>query len=127
MVNNNFLTGVYKDAIVFFLENLEKSIDDIAEKINVNQKDLLQQINNAMITLESTPYYCIIKFSHNGFYDAFHNKTIEIQVIRENVSPTVFHMYLTNNVLYEFEYYKADSSEISNEELFDGDIVLDVY
>ena len=127
MLNNKFLTGIHKDAIVFFLENMEKNIDSIEEKLLLNKKDLVQQINSAMTAVESTPYYCIIKFYHNGVYNAFHNKTIEIQVVRENIPPIVFHMYLTNNTLYEFEYFKADSSKMSNEELFNGDIVLEIY
>lgn len=127
MINNKFLTGIYKDAIVFFLKNMERNIDDISKKMHVNQNDLLQQINDAMITVESSPYYCIIKFYHNGFYDDFHDKTIEIQVVRKNNPPIVFHMYLTDNTLYEFEYFKADSSEMSNEELFVGDVIIEIY
>ena len=127
MINNKFLSGIYKDAIVFFLKNMERNIDDISKKMHVNQNDLLQQINDAMITVESSPYYCIIKFYHNGFYDDFHDKTIEIQVVRKNNPPIVFHMYLTDNTLYEFEYFKADSSEMSNEELFVGDVIIKIY
>ena len=129
MVNNKFLTGVYKDAMVFFLENMEKhiNINNKGKIIFVNQNDLLQQINSATIVVESTPHYCIIKFYHNGVYENSHDKVIEIQVIRENLPPVVFHMFLTNNTIYEFEYFKADSSEMSNEELFVGDVVFEIY
>lgn len=127
MVNNKFLTGIYKDAIVFFLENMEKHMNNKAKKTFISPNDLLQQINSATIVVESTPYYCILKFYHNGVYANSHDKVIEIQVVRENVIPTVFHMYLTNNTIYEFEYFKADSSEMSNEELFAGDVVFEIY
>lgn len=127
MVNNKFLTGIYKDAIVFFLENMNKHMNNKGKKTFVNQNDLLQQINSATIVVESTPYYCILKFYHNGVYESSHDKVIEIQVVRENVPPTVLHMYLTNNILYEFEYFKADSSKIYNEELLVGNVLIYVY
>ena len=127
MVNNTFLEGIYKDAVIFFLETMEENINDIVEKLPVNYDDLLQQINSATIDIESTPYYCIMKFYHNGAYEDFYDKTIEIQVVHENFPPIVFHMYLKNGVLYEFEYFKADSSEMHNEELFIGDIIIEIY
>ena len=127
MIENIFLNGIYKDAIVFFLKKIEENTDSVAEKIHISQQDLLEQINGAAITVESTPYYCIIKFYHNGSYEISHDKLIEMQLIREKIPPTVFHMYFKNKVLYEFEYFKADSSEIFDEDLFSGNVVIDIY
>lgn len=127
MVNNQSLKGVHKEAVAFFLKKINESIDEIREKIPVTPKDLIQQINSATIEVESTPYYCIMKFNYDGVYEVYHNKTIEIQVVRENIPPIVFHMYLKNGKLYEFEYFKADSSKIHNEELFLGAVVIGVY
>ena len=127
MINNTYLNGIYKDAIVFFLKNIEEIFDCISKKISISQSDLLKQINEAIITIESTSYYCIMKFYHNGVYKDAHDKMIEMQLIREDGSPMVFHMYFTNSKLYEFEYFKADSSYINCEELFSGEILIDVY
>lgn len=127
MVNNQLLKGVHKEAVAFFLKKINESIDEIREKIPVTPKDLIQQINSATIDVESTPYYCIMKFYYDGVCEVYHNKTIEIQVVRENIPPVAFHMYLTDNTLYEFEYFKADSSEMSNEELFVGDVIIKIY
>lgn len=127
MVKNTFLDGIYKDAVAFFLKTMEEKISDIVAKLPVNHDDLLQQINSATIAIESTPYYCIMKFYHNGISEVFYDKTIEIQVVCENLPPTVFHMYLSNGVLYEFEYFKADSSKINDEELFVGKVMFEIF
>ena len=126
MINNTLLNDIHKDAIAFFLGKL-KNIDSISQKLNVSLNDLLQQINSSTIVVENTPYYCIIKFYHNGVYESFHDTVIEIQVIRKNAAPTVLHMYLLNNTIYEFEYFIGDSSKMSNQELFIGDVAIKIY
>lgn len=127
MINNKYLDGIHKDAVVFFLKNIEESFDCISKKISMSQNDLLQQINEATITIESTPYYCIMKFCYNGVCEERFSKVIEMQLIRENAPPMVFHMYFTNNILYEIEYFKADSTEMAEDELFIGNVLIDVY
>lgn len=123
MINNRFITGVQKESLVFFLENI-KSLED---KIKVTQSTIIKQINDAEISIESTPYYCIIKFYYNNFSSNSYDKTIEMQVINKNDPPIVFHMYFKNNILYEFEYFNADSSAICENKLCIGDVVINIY
>lgn len=123
MVTNKALTGIHKSTIEFFLKNIKNTIDFSA----IGYDDLISQINKADIITENTPYYCIIKFSYNGESFNVYDKTIEIQVLRTNGAPVVFHMYFKDNRLYEFEYFIADLSEICEGELFDGEVLVQVH
>ena len=123
MIKNTSLKGIHKTAIEFFLKNIETLYD----KLGIGCDELLNQINNSSISIENTLYYCIIKFYHNGHSFYMHDKNIEIQVINANKPPVVFHMYFYDNKLYEFEYFNADSSIICEQELFKGDVLVQIY
>ena len=123
MIKNKMLTGIHKSAIAFFMNNVES----VCDKLPISYDDLLSQINSATISIENTPYYCIIKFYHNGYSSDIYDKTIEIQVVQSSRAPVVFHMYLKSNMLYEFEYFTADLREICDKELFAGNVYIKVY
>lgn len=123
MIKNTSLKGIHKTAIEFFLKNIETLYD----KLGIGCDELLNQINNSSISIENTLYYCIIKFYHNDYSSDVYDKTIEIQVIQSRKAPVVFHMYLKNNILYEFEYFTADLREICEKELFTGNVLIQIY
>ena len=125
MIDNESITGINKDAISFFLEKLNAS----EKRHLINYDILLQQINSAQVLVDKSPYYCIIKFYHNGYSSLVYDEVIELQVLRqgENPVPTLFTMYFQNSVLYEFEYFNADSSEIRENELFNGDVIINFF
>jgi hypothetical protein len=123
MINNNSLADIHKEIIAFFIKNTKSLID----QLNVTESDLIRQINSANTSTECTPYYCIIKFYYDGVSLDAYDKTIDMQVINRNKPPIVFSMHLNHDVLYEFEYFVADSSIICEAELFVGDIVIQVH
>lgn len=120
MIDNISINGIYREVIEFFLSNL----DYLKDKKIMIPKDLLQQINNATVSIESTPYYCIIKFYHNGFSSNVFDSTIDMQVIQKCNPPIIFLMHFKDGLLCEFEYFKGDSSEMFDDELFAGDVVV---
>ena len=120
MISNTSINGIYRKAIEFCLQK----IYSVKDKKLFIPDDLLSQINNATVSIESTPYYCIIKFFHNGFSSDAFDSTIVVQVIRKCSPPIVFLMGFKDNLLCELEYYKADSSEMFDEELFVGEVVI---
>ena len=122
MINNNALQGVHKKAITFFLQKLESSKKDLP----ITVIDLLQQINSSTVSIENSLYYCIIKFYHNGEnYDKY-DKILGVQVLHGDAPPTSFNMYLKNNLLCEFEYFNADSSEICEQKMFGEKVLIEV-
>ena len=117
MITNSKLNDLSKKALTFCLQN----VLSLNGNVKINRLEILKQINCADVTIEETPYYCIIKFIHDGITcDAF-DKTIDVQVLKEDRIPIVFHLHFNNNLLVEFEYYKADSSEI-DKDIFIGDM-----
>lgn len=121
MINNTYLNKFHKEAISFFLKHL----DLLTNNEEKPPKDLLQQINNSVASVESTPYYCIIKFYHDGFTSNSFDKTINLQVLNEHSAPAMFHMHFNRDLLVEFEYYKADSSIINTDELLFGKVIVE--
>ena len=120
VINNTSINGIYRKAIEFCLLNLYS----LKDKKLLIPNDLLCQINSATVSIESTPYHCIIKFYHNGFSSDVFDSTIDVQVIRKCSPPIVFLLCFKDNLLYEFEYFKGDSSEMFDEELFVGEVVI---
>ena len=125
MINNISIKGLHEEVINFCLKQVE-----IHEDFSPIAKDkLIEQINSADVSIESTPYYCIIKFYYNGYSSLSFNQNILIQVIPETVDkpvPKAFLFHLYDNILYEFEYYVADSSEICEKNLLIGKVLFDV-
>lgn len=121
-IENVSITGIQKKAITFFLEKIHFS----NELSFIDYDILIKQINVAEVIMDITPYYCIVKFLFDGCLSSSYDRTIELQVIKKanTHAPTVFHMHFNNNVLCEFEYFNGDSSEIYEEEMFDGDVLL---
>ena len=124
MINQPQIKGIQREAIVFFLEKIKK-LDCFSKK---EFDILIKQINEAEIFIEKTPYYSIVKFQYNGHFSYEYDKNIEMQVINKaHLGPVVFHMYIRDNELYEFEYFNADSSEIDEKTIFIGDVFIDIY
>lgn len=120
-IENIAITGLQKRAMIFCLEQV------FCPRKNpfitfINCDTLVKQINDAEVVVETTPYYCMVKFLHKGFSSFQYDKTIELQVTKKDshLAPMVFHMHFSNNILYEFEYFNGDSSEINEEEMFTG-------
>lgn len=122
-INNISINGIQKKLIEFFLNK----IDDFSKISCLSLDTLVKQINNAEVKLEKTQYYCLMKFYYDGYSSNVYDKTIELQVIRGNSAPTVFHMYFKKKVLFEFEYFNADSSEICEHNLCDGEVLINFY
>ena len=126
-IENIAITGLQKRAMIFCLEQV------FCPRKNpfitfINCDTLVKQINDAEVVVETTPYYCMVKFLHKGFSSFQYDKTIELQVTKKDshLAPMVFHMHFSNNILYEFEYFNGDSSEINEEEMFNGNILLEL-
>ena len=123
MINNIFLQDADKKAIEFFLRNIELS----GHKLPVDLNELIQYINNSEAVVEKTRFYCIIKFHNFGKnFDVF-DKIYEMQVLHKDAPPTVFHMYFKDNYLAEFEFFNADSSELIEQRLFVGKVLIMSY
>lgn len=122
-INNISISGIQKKLIEFFLNK----IHDFSKISFLNLDALVEQINNAEVKFEKTQYYCLMKFYYDGYSSDVYDKTVELQVIRVNSAPTVFHMYFKKMVLFEFEYFNADSSEVCEQNLCDGEVFINFY
>lgn len=110
MITNIALSDIHKRALNFCIKNTMSKWDEAP----ITTSNLICQINNAEVLVEDTPYYCIIKFIHNGFSSNIFDKTIDLQVLSENNVPLMFHLHFNGGFCVEFEYYKADSSAMDD-------------
>lgn len=123
MVYNTAISGVHKKAMDFFLNEMRQS-----NKFPFIDFDaVVKQINEAEISLDTSKNYCIIKFLNKACVSTLCNGEIELQIINkaDNQVPTVFIMHFRNNSVYEFEYFNADSSKIDENEIFNGDVLIE--
>lgn len=137
MINNQDIKGMHREALLFFIkhllqENLKRNLLPIAED------ELLKYINNSSISIDDSPYFCIIRFTSDGISYTY-DKCVRMQVLRVPddwktridysapccPAPVVFSLYFNNNVLYEFEYFVADSSDMRGQDLFTGNIIFE--
>ena len=128
---------MHREALLFFIkhllqENLKRNLLPIAED------ELLKYINNSSISIDDSPYFCIIRFTSDGISYTY-DKCVRMQVLRVPddwktridysapccPAPVVFSLYFNNNVLYEFEYFVADSSDMRGQDLFTGNIIFE--
>lgn len=137
MINNQDINGIHREALQFFIkhllqENLKRNL------LPITENELLKYINNSRISIDDSPYFCIIRFTNYGISHMY-DKCVRMQVLRAPddcdtridysnfccPAPVVFSLYFNNNVLYEFEYYVADSSDMRGQDLFTGNIIFE--
>lgn len=121
-ITNPIFTEIEKAHLEFILSY------DFSEK-----SDIIAQLNNvkeAEITRDITPYYWIMEFRPNGTkpgYDAM-RPCIDIEVLHENgIAPTLFTLYIRNGHVFELEIHNADSSAIDLNSIMNGEILINPF
>ena len=98
---------------------------DFSEK-----SDVIEQLNNmkeADITRDVTPYYWIMEFRPNGINLGYGpmRSYIRVEVLHRNeTAPTEFTLYERNGFVFELEIYNADSSAMNLDTIMDGEVFI---
>lgn len=128
MTSYNKLEKPYKNVVEFCLKHLEL-LEQYESKIPSN---LLEKITETETTVEISPYFCIIKFYHDGFTALKFEKTFDVIIAHRFNNPvsngylpdTVISAHFTSNMLVEIEIYNVDSSVIDWENLLTGEVTI---
>ena len=130
MISYNKLDEKYKNAVEFCLKNLIllENFKNLLPNNSLN--NLLNKIKETEITLDVSPYFCIIKFYYEGFTEFHFEKTFDVIIVHNTTnkesneySPdTVISAHFTRSMLVEIEIYNVDSSAIDWDNLFIGEI-----
>ena len=119
---NSIFTEIEKAHLEFVLSY------DFPEK-----SDVIEQLNNmkeADITRDVTPYYWIMEFRPNGINPGHGamRPYIDIEVLHGNgIAPTVFTLYKRNGYVFELEIYNADSSAMDLDAIMLGQFLVNPY
>ncbi len=128
MLGYSELREIYKEAVQFCLNNLELIENKGIDISNISTK----KIEEAEITVENSPYFCIIKFDYEGLTAFKFEKTFDIVIVHksnnevenEYLPDTVVSAHFTKNLLVEIEIYNVDSSAIDWENFLIGEITV---
>ena len=118
-LTNSVFTDIEKAHLEFVLSHDFPERSDIIEQLN-NMKD-------AEITRDITPYYWIMEFRPNGVNadQGPMRPSIQIEVLHgSGIAPTEFTLYERKGVVFEFEIYNADSSEMDLNTIMSGEIIV---
>ena len=126
MLCYNELRGIYKETIQFCLNNIETFQNS---GINISN-NFTKKLEESEITVESSPYFCIIKFYYDGFTALKFEKTYDIIIVHKSnnwvenkrIADTVVSMHFNGNLLVEIEVYNVDSSAIDLENFLTGEV-----
>jgi hypothetical protein len=119
LITNSIFTDVEKAHLEFVLSH------DFPEK-----SEVIEQLNNmkeAEITRDVTPYYWILEFRPNDINPGQGpmRPYIDIQVLHGNeIAPTVFTLYERNGFVFELEIYNADSTAMNLDVIMDGEVLV---
>ena len=75
----------------------------------------IEQVNSADITRDKSPCFCITKFYINSktkIPPLPERVPLRIEIRRENLAPLIVLLHIKDGVVYELEYFNADSSEM---------------
>lgn len=122
------IIGAYKRILDFSLKILES----LADNDDTITPDLLNRMKECEISVESSPFFCIIKFNYDGFtaykfertFDIIISHQISKQSQSENIADTAVSIHLSKKLVVEIEVYNVDSSVIDLENTFEGEITI---
>lgn len=114
IIENEQIEEREKQLLSFFLSQL-----------NHMKHDILYQINNSNVSHDFSPYYDMLVFNpieNQIKKTSISNCDLVIQVLHENVGPTVFRLLISNGFIHFFEVYNADFHCLKYDELCKGKI-----
>lgn len=118
-ITNPVFNAIEKTYLEFMLHyDFPKRIEVIAQLNNMKEAD---------ITRDVTPYYWIMEFRPKGInpgYGAM-RPLIGVEILHENgIAPTAFTLHERNGVVFELEIYNADSSAMDLDTVMDGQVCI---